>query len=82
MTNAAKYVKIVEWSDDDKCFVGSCPGLFYGGCHGPDEQAVFAELCQIVDETLELYAAEGRPLPPVTAGRDWANRIIDAAVSS
>ena len=49
MRDSARYVKIVEWSDEDQCFVGSCPGLFYGGCHGDDEQAVFAELCEIVD---------------------------------
>ena len=34
MKESARYVKIVEWSDEDQCFVGSCPGLFYGGCHG------------------------------------------------
>ena len=55
MKDSARYVKIVEWSDEDQCFVGSCPGLFHGGCHGNDEQAVFAELCEIVEETIELY---------------------------
>ena len=25
------YVKIIEWSDEDQCYVGCCPGLFYGG---------------------------------------------------
>ena len=34
MKESAPYVKIVEWSDEDQCFVGSCPGLLYGGCHG------------------------------------------------
>jgi hypothetical protein len=28
-----KYVKIVEWLRD-QCYVGSCPGLLLGGCHG------------------------------------------------
>lgn len=32
MKASARYVKIVEWSDEDQCFVGSCPGLLYGGC--------------------------------------------------
>jgi predicted RNase H-like HicB family nuclease len=73
MHDADRYVKIVEWSDEDRCFVGSCPGLFYGGCHGDDEQAVFAELCDRVREIVALYSAEGRELPPVTAGRDFAN---------
>jgi predicted RNase H-like HicB family nuclease len=62
-------------SDEDNYFVGRCPGLFYGGCHGEDEKAVFAELCQIVEETVELYLKYGRPLPPATSGHDWANAI-------
>lgn len=77
MTDSARYVKIVEWSEEDGCYVGSSPGLFLGGCHGPDEQAVFAELCQIVDETIELYHQDGRPLPPPTSGRDLANRVLE-----
>ena len=46
------YPKVVEWSEEDQCFVGTCPGLLRGGCHGDDEQAVFAELCEIVRETI------------------------------
>ncbi len=79
MNDANRYVKIVEWSDVDQCYIGSCPGLFYGGCHGIDEKLVFAELCEIVDETLELYQQDNKPLPPVTAGRDYANRMLDVA---
>ena len=79
MSDANRYVKIVEWSDVDQCYIGSCPGLFYGGCHGIDEKLVFAELCEIVDETLELYQQDNKPLPPVTAGRDYANRMLDVA---
>jgi predicted RNase H-like HicB family nuclease len=75
MRDSAKYVKIVEWSDEDQCYVGSCPGLFLGGCHGPDEQQVFAELCRVVDETIEGYQRDGTPLPRATAGRDLANRL-------
>ena len=55
MSDANRYVKMVEWSEADRCFVASCPGLFYGGCHGEDEQRVFAELCEIVEETLRIY---------------------------
>jgi len=81
MNPAARYVKIVEWSDEDGCFVGSCPGLFYGGCHGDDEQTVFAQLCRLVEEVVDLYQADGKPLPPSTSGFDWANTITQAAFS-
>jgi predicted RNase H-like HicB family nuclease len=61
-----RYVKCVEWSDEDQCYVGTAPGLLVGGCHGSDERAVFDELCQIVEETIEIYLTDGRPLPPPT----------------
>jgi predicted RNase H-like HicB family nuclease len=79
MKDSAKYAKIVEWSEEDGCYVGSAPGLVYGGCHGPDEKQVFNELCEIVDEILELYRKDGRPLPLATSGRDFVNRMQDVA---
>jgi len=79
MGESARYVKIVEWSEEDQCFVGSCPGLLYGGCHGDDEKAVFAELCEIVEETIKLYKKDGKQLPPPTSGKDYANRMLNVA---
>jgi len=79
MKESARYVKIVEWSEEDQCFVGSCPGLFYGGCHGEDEKAVFAELCDIVEETIQLYKRDSKPLPPPTSGKDYANKMLRIA---
>lgn len=75
MKESARYAKIVAWSEEDGCYVGSSPGLFYGGCHGDDELQVFAELCQIVEETIELYQKDGKPLPPPTVGLGVANKI-------
>ena len=79
MKDSAKYAKIIEWSDEDQCYVGSAPGLIYGGCHGQDEREVFAELCQIVEEAIGLYLQDGKPLPPATSGKDLANKIQDVA---
>lgn len=75
MRPSARYAKIVEWSEQDQCFVGSAPGLIFGGCHGDDERLVFDELCMIVEEAIALYQADGKSLPPATAGRDLANSI-------
>ena len=79
MKPSARYVKIVEWSDEDQCYVGSCPGLFYGGCHGDDERGVFSELCELVEEMIELYENDGKPLPSPTAGKDYANTMLRIA---
>jgi len=79
MNESVLYAKIVEWSEEDQCFVGSAPGLLFGGCHGSDEKEVFAELCQIVDETIELYRQNSKSLPPPTAGRNLANTLQQIA---
>ena len=60
---AAHYTKLVEWSDEDGCFVGSAPPLIGQCCHGADEAKVYAELCQIVEEWIELLETDGSTLP-------------------
>ncbi len=79
MKESARYVKIVEWSDEDGCFVGSCPGLLYGGCRGDDEMAVFEQLCVAVDEAIDLYGRDGKPLLPPTSGRAYATKMLSVA---
>lgn len=75
MKESARYVKIVEWSDEDQAFVGQCPGVIGPCCHGPDEAEVYRELCEIVDEWIDTLRREGRPLPPPTAGKNVAGLI-------
>lgn len=76
MTRSARYIKIVEWSDGDKCFIGYCPGIIGPCCHGDDEIEVYRELCQIVDEWLEIAKEEDRDLPPPTIGRNLAELLV------
>jgi hypothetical protein len=40
---------------------------------------VFDELCEIVEEAVSLYRKDGKPLPPPTSGRDFANKMQNAA---
>ncbi len=75
MTEEARYIKLVEWSERDQCFIGSCPELFYGGCHGDNERKVFDELCRIVEETIELYKQDGKPLPEPLSGKEFVNAL-------
>lgn len=79
MKESANYVKLVEWSEEDQCYVGSAPGLLFGGCHGDDEKQVFNELCDIVEETIQSYKVDGKPLPPATSGLDYANKLQSVA---
>ena len=69
MKESARYVKIVEWSEEDGVFVGRCPGLIGPCCHGPDEAEVYRQLCDIVQDWIDITIGSGSVLPPPTAGR-------------
>ena len=72
MKDSARYAKLVEWSEEDNCYIGTAPGLMHGGCHGNDERKVFDELCEIVEEVIDILKADGTPLPPATIGKGLA----------
>lgn len=71
-----RYLKIVEWSEEDQCYVGTCPGLMLGGVHGADEQSVYSELCQVVEEWIRIYEEDGEPLPEATAGKEYSGKFV------
>ena len=66
MKDRDKYLKIVEWSDEDNCYVGSIPGWIGKCCHGDDEIKVYQELSKILDEWIKIYKTDNRPLPSPT----------------
>ncbi len=76
MKESDKFLKIVEWSEEDQCYVGSCPGLFLGGCHGDDEAKVYKDLCKLVDENIALYRADRKPLPKSTSKKEYSGKFL------
>ena len=75
MKKSDKYLKIVEWSNEDGCYVGRAPGLMLGGIHGDDETKVYKQLCQVVEEWVEIHEKDGDPLPPATAQREYSGKF-------
>ncbi|MEX0325786.1 MAG: type II toxin-antitoxin system MqsA family antitoxin [Puniceicoccaceae bacterium] len=57
------YRREIRWSEEDQCYIGRCPDLFLGGCHGEDPESVEAELGQIIEEAIADYRKAGKPLP-------------------
>ena len=77
MTESAHYLKIVEWSDEDRCFIGYCPGIIGPCAHGDDEVEVYRELCEIVEEWIEIFHSDNKPLPPPTIGRNVEEFLLN-----
>ena len=59
-----RYHRFVQWSDEDQCYIGYCPDLYFGGvCHADVEHKAYRELCTIIREEV----AQGQALPTPTA---------------
>ncbi len=69
------YLKIVEWSEEDQCYVGSVPGWIGACCHGDKEENVFYQLCRIVDDWIEIYKNDSKPLPAATIGKKYSGKF-------
>src|SRR6187402_2116590 len=75
MKSNRQYVKLVEWSEEDQCFIGRVPGLALGGVHGRNESKVYEKLCNLVDEWIAIHAKDQAPLPPATAGKSYSGKF-------
>jgi predicted HicB family RNase H-like nuclease len=73
---ASDYIKVVEWSEEDRCFIGSAPPLIGPCCHGKKEEDVYHRLCEIVEEWVALYNQEGKTLPRPSAGKEYSGKFV------
>jgi predicted HicB family RNase H-like nuclease len=73
---ARDYLRIVEWSREDHCFVGSAPPLIGRCCHGPTEASVLKQLERIVDDWIRLQDAEGVALPTPERTTRYSGRFV------
>ncbi len=65
MRKSDQYHKWVEWSEEDRAYLGHCPDIITS-IHGEDPVAVYADLCKVVEEVIEHFEKQGRPIPQAT----------------
>jgi predicted HicB family RNase H-like nuclease len=73
---AARYVKLVEWSDEDQCYIGSAPPLVGQSCHGHTEEEVLRQLRVIVEDVIEMKVKYGDPLPRTRTDREFSGKFL------
>jgi len=68
-----RYHKWIEWSEEDRVYIGKCPDLITG-IHGDNPTLLYGELCEVVEDVLKHFQSEGRtlPTPQVRPMRDVA----------
>ena len=70
------YLKVVEWSEEDGCYLGSAPPIIGHCCHGSSEAEVLAQLHTIVEEWVEILLTDGKPLPASTANKEFSGKFV------
>ena len=73
---ARRYLKVIEWSEEDGCYVGSAPPLIGQSCHGATEVEVAAQLQTIVEEWVETMLTDGTPLPDPERKKKYSGNFI------
>lgn len=78
MKKSDTYLKLVEWSEEEQCYIGSAPPLIGPCCHGDDEAKVYRDLCRIVDEWIAIHEADGRNLPEplIPPNKEFSGRFL------
>ncbi len=75
MKKRNQYLRVVEWSEEDQCFIGRVPGLALGGVHGKNEAKVYEKLGGLIDEWVRIHQEDGVKLPAATAGKKYSGRF-------
>ena len=70
------YLKVVEWSEEDQCYIGTSPGLMFGGVHGDSEKDVYNELCEVIEEWIDQSEKDSMSLPEPTAGKQYSGKFL------
>ncbi len=73
---ARDYLKVIEWSEEDGCYIGSAPPLIGRCCHGATESKVIRELSRVVAEWMAIYGTDKRPAPAPIKGREYSGKFI------
>ncbi len=76
MKPSDRYLKLVEWSEEDQCYIGTSPGLMFGGVHGTNEHQVYKALCDAVEDWIRIQGEDGEPLPDATAGKYYSGKFV------
>ena len=73
---SACYPRVIEWSEEDHCYMGSAPPLVGQCCHGASEAKVAAQLAIIVEDLVQ-DVIDGKMHQPVSqAGKSYSGKFV------
>lgn len=73
---SARFPRLIEWSEEDGCFVGSAPPLVGQCCHGKTEAVVATQLAAIVDDLVQDVLDGKMPAPKDESGKTYSGKFV------
>jgi predicted HicB family RNase H-like nuclease len=73
---SVRYPRVIEWSEEDHCYVGSAPPLVGQCCHGATEARVAAQLAIIVEDLVQDVIDGKMPEPESQAGKTYSGKFV------
>ena len=73
---SARYPRVIEWSEEDGCFVGSAPPLIGQCCHGDTEAEVAKQLAVIVEDLVEDVINGKLPIPKAPPAKTFSGTFV------
>ena len=73
---SAQFPRLIEWSDEDGCFVGSAPPLVGQCCHGKTEADVATQLAAIVDDLVQDVLDGKMPAPKSEPHKTYSGKFV------
>ncbi len=70
------YPRVIEWSEEDSCFVGTSPGLLLGGVHGNDPLQVASQLELAIQDALDILLQQQKTPPKEISTKDFSGKFV------
>ena len=74
--NYPHYPRVVEWSQEDGCYVGTSPGLLLGGVHGDSPLKVASLLETAIQDALDILKQQQREIPKAISTKEFSGKFV------
>lgn len=75
MTNEPPYSMQIHWSDEDRCFIGTCPEFPHASAFGSSQGEVVRELETAIELATQSHREEGWTLPDPIVIKEYSGQL-------
>ena len=74
--NKYKYKIVVNWSDEDECYIVSVPELQGCKTHGETLEEAMVNIQDVIEMYTEVLKEDGKPIPEPMAEKKFSGKLF------